>query len=232
MAIGFTGTQLTGIGHFSDIAYLAAVVLLLCLSLNATAASVTVVGLFPGKAVVVINNAPPRTISVGQKQAEDVTLISTASASAVFDIDGKRHTIDLGEHFAVPEGSAKGAASNTLTLSADSSGQFWTIGQINGKSVRFLVDTGASLIALPASAAKNMGIDYTKGQRGFSSTAGGVVPVYRVSLDAVTIGSVTLYQVDAAVLESGLDVALLGMSYLNRFEMKRDGAQMALTKRF
>ena len=88
------------------------------------------------------------------------------------------------------------------------------------------------MIALPGSAARAMGIDYSKGQRGFAATAGGVVPAYRISLDAVTIGEITLYRVEASVLEDGLDVALLGMSFLNRLEMKRDGPQMTLTKRF
>ncbi|MEQ1517011.1 MAG: TIGR02281 family clan AA aspartic protease [Usitatibacteraceae bacterium] len=213
--------------HFSGTAIaLAALSILTCTIVDA--ANVTVVGLFPGKAVVVINGASPRTISVGQKQPEDVTLISASSASAVFDIDGKRHTLDLGEHFA----AVGGGSANAVTIAADSTGQFWTIGQINGKTIRLLVDTGATSIALPASVARGMGIDYTKGQRSASSTAGGVVPVYRVALDAVTIGEMTLYRVDATVFESGLDVALLGMSFLNRFEMKRDGAQMTLTKRF
>ena len=196
------------------------------------AADVTVVGLFPGKAVVVIGGASPRTISVGQKQTGGVTLISTGSSSAVLDIDGKRHTLDLGEHFAAPVSGANGRVSNVLTLSADTGGQFWTLGQINGKTARFLVDTGATSVALPASAAQAMGIDYTKGQRGFAATAGGVVPTYRISLDAVTVGAITLYRIEATVFETGLDVALLGMSFLNRVEMKRDGAQMTLTKRF
>ena len=196
------------------------------------AADVTVVGLFPGKAVVVIDGASPRTISVGQKQPGGVILISTGSSSAVLDIDGKRHTLDLGEHFAAPVGGTNGRVSNVLTLSADTGGQFWTLGQINGKTARFLVDTGASAVALPASAAQAMGIDYTKGQRGFAATAGGVVPTYRISLDAVTVGAITLYRIEATVFETGLDVALLGMSFLNRVEMKRDGAQMTLTKRF
>jgi aspartyl protease family protein len=189
-----------------------------------------VVGLFPGKAVVIIDGAQPRTIAVGQKQAEGVTLLSTASNSAVFDIEGKRQTLDLGEHFAAP--SSGGNAGNTLKLSADTSGHFWTMGQINGRSVRFLIDTGATSVALPANAARSMGIDFTKGQRGFSKTAGGVVAIWRISLDAVTIGEMTLYGIEASVFESELDVALLGMSFLNRVEMKRDGPQMTLTKRF
>ena len=216
--------------HCSGIVVSLSSVALLVFVSSAMAANVTVVGLFPGKAVVVINGTSPRTITVGQKQPEQVTLISTASSSAVFDIEGKRHTLELGEHFAAPSGGP--GANTTLTLSADTVGQFWTVGQINGKSTRFLIDTGATSIALPASVARNMGIDYTKGQRGFASTAGGVVPAYRVSLDAVTVGEITLYRVEASIFEGGLDVALLGMSFLNRLEMKRDGAQMVLTKRF
>ena len=207
-----------------------AVALVFLSSGSAMAVDVKVVGLFPGKAVVVINGAQPRTIAVGQKQAEGVTLLSTTSNNAMFDIEGKRLTLDLGEHFATP--SSSGNAGNTLKLSADTQGHFWTLGQINGRSVRFLIDTGATSIALPATAARNMGIDFAKGQRGFSKTAGGDVPVWRISLDAVTIGEMTLYGIDANVFESGLDVALLGMSFLNRLEMRRDGSQMTLTKRF
>ena len=230
MATGFTSVDYAGMQHCKGIKRALGFALLLAPSAAAIATDVTVVGLFPGKAVVVINGAQPRTIAVGQKQAEGVTLLSTASNNALFDIEGKRTTLDLGEHFAAPGSS--GNAGNILKLSADTVGHFWTMGQINGRSVRFLIDTGATSVALPASAARNMGIDFTKGQRGFSKTAGGVIPVWRVSLDAVTIGEMTLYGIEASVFESGLDVALLGMSFLNRLEMKRDGTQMTLTKKY
>ena len=230
MATGFTSVDYAGMQYCKGIVHALGFALLFASSASAKATDVTVVGLFPGKAVVVINGSQPRTISVGQKQAEGVTLLSTASNNALFYIEGKRTTLDLGEHFAAP--GSGGNAGNILKLSADTVGHFWTIGQINGRSVRFLIDTGATSVALPASSARNMGIDFTKGQRGFSKTAGGVVPVWRVSLDAVTIGEMTLYGIEANVFESGLDVALLGMSFLNRLDMKRDSTQMTLTKRF
>lgn len=230
MATGFTNVDDAGMRHCKGILRALAVASIFASSESAKAADVTVVGLFPGKAVVIINGAQPRTIAVGQKQPEGVTLLNTASNNAVFDIEGKRQTLDLGEHFATP--GSGGNAGNTLKLSADTQGHFWTVGQINGRTVRFLIDTGATQVALPASAARNMGIDFTKGQRGISKTAGGDVSVWRISLDAVTIGEMTLYAIDANVFESGLDVALLGMSFLNRLEMRRDGSQMTLTKRF
>ena len=105
-------------------------------------------------------------------------------------------------------------------------------GAINGNPIRFLVDTGATSVALPASDADRLGIDYRKGRRGISNTAGGPVTVYRVSLDSVRLGGIELRTVDAVVIEQGLDIALLGMSFLNRVEMKRDGATMTLIRRF
>lgn len=188
----------------------------------------TLVGLFPGKAVVVINGQEPRTLSVGQKTIENVTLISTASETAVFDIVGKKQTLDLGQHF-MPASGKNGSA---VAISADGQGHHWTVGQVNGKTIRFLIDTGATTVSLPAGFARTAGIDYLKGQRGFVQTANGPAAAFRVKLDALTVGDITLYQIDAIVMESGLEVALLGMSFLSRTDMKRDGANLVLTKRF
>ncbi len=74
-----------------------------------------------------------------------------------------------------------------------------------------------------------MGLDYKAGQAGAVNTAAGVVPAWRVTFNTVKVGSITLNQVDGMVVESGLNVPLLGMSFLNRMEMKRDGQTMTLT---
>jgi aspartyl protease family protein len=200
-------------------------------SIEASAAtSVTVVGLFPGKAVVVINGQSPRTLSVGEKTSDGVTLVATTSDTATMEVDGKRHKLDVGQHYAAPASASKGQG---VTLGANSQGHFITLGQINGRTVQFLVDTGATSVSIPSSIAESAGIDYRKGQRGFTQTANGVAAAYKVVFDSVTVGDVTLYQVDGIVMEGkGMDVALLGMSFLNRMEMKRDGAQMTLVKRF
>jgi len=105
---------------------------------------------------------------------------------------------------------------------------------VNGAHVRFVVDTGATTVLIPGPDADRLGLDYrNKGQMGHISTANGTATAYRVVLDSVTIGGITAYNVEAVVAEgSGLDVALLGMSFLNRTEMRRDGAYMTLTKRY
>jgi len=194
----------------------------------ALAANITVVGLFPGKALVVINNAAPRTLSVGQTSPEGVKLVATDTKSATLEFEGRKQVLEIGEHFAT---SAPGSIPS-VTLAADTRGHFVTMGSINGGSMRFLVDTGATVVSIPGRDAARLGIDYRKGQPGMAQTAAGPTPVWRVKLDTVTIGDVTINQVDGIVMENGLDIALLGMSFLNRTEMKREGQMMTLTKRF
>lgn len=202
----------------------------LVVALPAGATEVNVIGLFPGKAVVVIDRGAPRTLSAGQRTAEGVLLIASDSRSATLEIDGKREIRELGQH---AESAALTGALQSVTLAADGNGHFTAEGQVNGARVRFLVDTGATLVTLSASEAQRLGIDYKRGQQLVSQTANGQVLVYRVRLDSVAVGALTLTAVDAVVHESaGLDVSLLGMSFLNRTEMRREGGSLTLTKRY
>src|SRR6266571_5318804 len=193
-------------------------------------AEVSVIGLFPGKAVVVIDGGAPRVLSVGQKPVEGVSLISTDRESATLLIDGEKRTLRIGQH---QSGPAPASSSQSATLTADARGHFVVDGQINGGAVRFLVDTGATSISLSSADASRLGIDYRKGQPGLMGTANGTVAAYRVKLDTVRIGDIVVNNVDAAVLEGNqMPFALLGMSFLNRMEMKRDGQTMMLIRRF
>lgn len=198
-------------------------------TLSASATDVNVIGLFPGKAVVVINRGAPRTLSVGDS-VEGVKLLSSDSARAVLEIDGKRETLGMGQHF---ESAALTGARQSVTLAPDSRGHYLADGQVNGMHVRFLVDTGATLVSLPAREASRLGIDYRRGQRGVSQTANGTAVVWRVMLDSVTLGDITILNVEGVVHEAaGLEVALLGMSFLARTEMRREGANLTLVKRY
>ena len=88
------------------------------------------------------------------------------------------------------------------------------------------------MVALPAHEAKRLGIDYKSGQMMHLRTANGMAIGYMVKLDRVKVGDITLYQVTGVVQESGLPVTLLGMSFLNRTKMSRDGDTMVLEKRY
>lgn len=202
--------------------------LLLCLAaLPAAAADVSFVGAIGDKAaILVIDGGAPRTVKVGQKLGP-VTVLSVERERAVVEIEGQRRTLLRGQHY--QSGSSD---RQSTVLAADGRGHFIAEGSINGKLVRFVVDTGATVVALPASEAVRLGIDYRKGLRGSTKTAGGMVPVYRLTFDTVKVGDIELQAVEGLVIEQGLDIALLGMSFLSRVEMKNEGQTMTLIRRF
>jgi len=195
----------------------------------AQATDVNVIGLFPGKAVVTINRGAPRTLSVGEKTAEGVVLISSDHTSAVIEVDGKREKLEMGQHF---ETAAQTGSRQSVSVAQDGSGHFLAEGMVNGAHIRFMIDTGATLVSIPVSEAARLGIDYQKGQPGYSILADGRrVASYRVTLDSVTIGDLTLLNVEGSVSQ-GSGIPLLGMSFLNRTEMRQEGQNMTLTKRY
>jgi aspartyl protease family protein len=182
--------------------------------------------------LVEIDRGNPRMMVEGQK-IDDVRLISADSKGAVIEIGNKRHNILLGQ--STSNGSAKSSSSGagSIVLTADNRGHYYTTGSINGAATRFVVDTGATSVALSSDEAQRLGLDYKKGRRGMSSTANGVAPMYVMKADKVSIGDITLHQVEVSVIEgAGLPITLLGMSFLNRLEIKQDGGQMTLTKRY
>ncbi|MDT3707589.1 MAG: TIGR02281 family clan AA aspartic protease [Thiobacillus sp.] len=195
---------------------------------TAWATSVSVVGLFKNKAIVSIDGGKPHTLSVGQT-VQGVKLIGADSSSARFDVDGKRRTLGMGQSFA---GGQMAAARQSVSLTADARGHFSANGSLNGYPMSFLVDTGATAIAISAADARRIGIDYTEGQAVNVGTAAGVVQAWRVKLSTVKVGGITVHQVDGMVMETGLNMPLLGMSFLNRMEMRRDGQTMTLTQRY
>lgn len=180
--------------------------------------------------MLVIGGGKPRIVPVGTKTAEGVRLLSLEDGAAMIELDGRRQRIVLGQHSMAGDGDGDAAA--VISLTADSAGHFTTMGSVNGVPVRFLVDTGATLIALGASDAARANIDYRQGQPGITMTANGTARVWRVTLNSVRVGGVTLHQVNAVVTEHDQPIALLGMSFLNRMEMKRDGVTMTLKKRY
>ena len=207
------------------------VLLCLCALFSASlqAADVGLAGVFPGKALLTINGGAPRTVAVGVKTDEGVKVLSIDGESATIEIDGKKRVLRVGQNVAV-QASGKGPA--TAVLTADGQGHFLTTGSINGTTVRFLVDTGASMVSLGAGDARRLGIDARKGERGISNTANGQVVVSRVKLDSVRVGEIVMNNVDALVHQQDMPFALLGMSFLNRMEMQRDGDTMTLKKRY
>jgi aspartyl protease family protein len=203
---------------------------LLVLSGGAWATDVQVIGLGEDMAVLVIDSGKPRTLRGGQSSPEGVKLISADSQQAVVEVNGKRQTLTLGRTISA---ASVAVDAPSVMLMADGRGHFIANGQLNGAPIKLMVDTGASLVVLSSVDAKRLGISYLQGEKSLANTASGLAPFYRINLHTVRIGGITVHQVDAGVMEGNFpQMPLLGMSFLNRVEMHRDGPRMTLTKKF
>jgi aspartyl protease family protein len=191
---------------------------------------VNIVGLFSDKAVIIINDGKPRTLSVGQT-VDGVKLIAADSRSATLLIEGKIRKLSMGQAASV--GDASASSKQSVTLYANAQGHFVSECKINGASLKFLIDTGATTVALNSGDAKFANIDYKKGEPVLVNTANGIVTAYRVTIANLKIGNIILSQVDASVLEGGSpSVVLMGMSALRRMEITHQGIAMTLTKKY
>ncbi|HEY4066797.1 MAG TPA: retropepsin-like aspartic protease [Burkholderiaceae bacterium] len=196
----------------------------------AFAQSVSMSGSLGSKALLVIDGAP-RTVASGETVL-GVKLVSVSGSDAVVEVKGKRVTLAMGGAQVNLGGVPSEGGGSKIVLSAGSGGHFFTTGTINGHSVRFVVDTGATLVSMGADQARELGVDYTKGQRGIAGTANGQMVAYKVKLASVRVGDVQLYDVDGLVSQQPMEVILLGNSFLSRFQMARDNDTMTLTKRY
>jgi aspartyl protease family protein len=203
--------------------------LALCLvSGGAAAQEVGLAGVMGSKAMLMIDGGEPQAVAIGQSLA-GVKVISVQGDQAVVEIGGRKRPLRVGQHAI---GAAPADGSGTIVMTADNQGHFYATGSVNGAAVRFLVDTGATMVSLGASDARRIGLDFNRGQKGMTQTANGQTMVSKVKLDTVRIGDVTLHNVDALIHQTEMPMALLGMSFLNRMEMQRDGSTMTLRKRF
>jgi aspartyl protease family protein len=191
--------------------------------------SVVVVGLFRNQAVVEINHEQ-RLLKVGKTSPEGVTLISANSKKAVLEIDGVKRTYQLGEHISSSFSSTTAQAEVNLW---PTNGMYLTAGIVNGYTVDFVVDTGATAIALNAATATRVGLDYLEAKKILIKTASGTEIGYEVTLDSVQIGDIKLSNVTAMVIDGEEPQrALLGMTFLNQLEMVRTDKKMNLKKKY
>jgi aspartyl protease family protein len=203
-------------------------VVLAAMALPALAQTITFNGAMGQTHAVLVIEGQARTVAVGAS-AGGVKLLSVNDTQAVVEVQGTRRTLPLGA------GPVKTPASTTsatsVVLTAGSGGHFRAIGQINGKSLPLLVDTGASVVAMSAAQADSIGLDWRNGQAGLARTANGTVSARVVTLNSVRLGDVTVPNVQAMVMPMPMEHVLLGNSFLSHFQMRRDNDVMRLEKR-
>lgn len=199
------------------------------LAAAAGAQSVSMGGSLGSRALLVIDGKP-RQVAIGETVA-GVKLLAVSTNDALVEVNGKRVALQLGGSPANLGGVASAGTGDRIVLTSSSGGHFVTSGTVNGSAARFVVDTGATTVTMGASDAERLGIDYKKGQLGISHTANGMVRAYGVTLASVRIGDVQVYNVEATVLPTAMPFMLLGNSYLDRFQMRRENDTLTLEKK-
>jgi aspartyl protease family protein len=207
-----------------------ALLLILACSLPACAADVALIGVIGDRAAVIaIDGGEPKTIKLGQTWS-GIRVVAVEKTSVTIEIDGKQRVLQLGQHY---RGAPANDGRQSVTLAADPRGHFFADAMVNDQMLRLMVDTGASVIVLSAADAARTGVDWSKARSATIQTVNGPTTGYFVKLEKVRVGGIELRNIDGVVVEQGLgQFGLLGMSFLNRLEMRRDGEKMELIRRF
>lgn len=192
---------------------------------------IQVVGLFAGKAAIRVDGKQ-RVLRIGQTSPEGVKLIGADTRKAVLEINGE--VVELGLNRTIGGAYRKPETGEEVRIYRNPHGMFTTVGSINGLTVNFLVDTGASQVAMNAIQARRLGLDYrVEGDRGSVSTASGYARAFRVKLDSVKVGAIELRNVEALVLDGAHPTeVLLGMSFLGRVNMANTERALVLKKKY
>lgn len=195
----------------------------------AWAQSVALAGRMGERALLVVNGQP-HTVGVGGTVA-GVRLVRWAGDDAEVEHGGARSVLRVGGTPAQLGATRPAPAAREIVMTAGSGGHFAPAGAINGKAVRFIVDTGATLVAMGRDEAQRLGVDLSSARSGVSQTANGPVAVQIVTLNRVRVGEVEVSNVGAVVMPQALPYVLLGNSFLSRFQMRRDNDVMRLELR-
>ena len=194
------------------------------------AASVVLAGRMGERALLMIDGQP-QMLAVGQAAA-GVRLLRWQGDEALVERDGRSTLLRVGGSPAQLSGGAPAVAQGReIVITAGPGGHFIASGAINGKPVQFMVDTGATLLAMSQGDAQRLGLDLRNARRGVTLTANGTVPVQQLSLTRVRVGSIEISNVDAVVLPAAMPHVLLGNSFLGRFQMRRENDVMRLELR-
>ncbi len=187
--------------------------------------------LLGSKAVININGQRA-VLTVGERKPSGLHLLSLKDGVATVEFDGRKYRLRLGKgpistRYVQPK-------LEIVTIAPDPRGMYYTPGAINGHPVQFLVDTGATTVAMNAVEARRLGVDYLlRGQPVAVDTASGRSQAWFVELNEVSVGGIKVHNIGAVVLEGGFpQQILLGMSFLGQLQMQRNGLLLELRQKY
>ncbi|WP_394560587.1 TIGR02281 family clan AA aspartic protease [Aquipseudomonas alcaligenes] len=193
---------------------------------------VQVVGLFPGAAVLLVDGQR-KLVRNGQTGPGGVKVISADSKGALLEVDGVQRSYGMSREYN-QAGASAGAQKAQLSISRGAGNHYWVAGSVDGHPVQFLVDTGATSVAMNEGQARRLGIDYrVVGMPMVASTAGGNIRGWRIKLDSVKVGGLEVLGVEGVVLEGDSPTeVLLGMSFLSRVRWREENGVLQLESKF
>lgn len=203
--------------------------LLCALAAAAQAESVAFSGMLGDKALLVINGQA-HGVAVGAT-VEGVKLVRIDGTVAQIESGGKTQTLRLGGTAVVAGDTGGGGGGSRIVLPVGAGGHYTGMGSINGHPVQFLVDTGATAVSMGVDEAVRLGLDANDSTSAVTMTANGAVSVRRLTLARVTVGDVTVYNVEAVVGPQSMPFVLLGNSFLSHFQMRSDSSTLVLEKK-
>ncbi len=189
---------------------------------------IEVLALFPGRALLRIDGEQV-VLRAGERSDHGVVLVSADNTGAVVSWGGRQRELALSRQSG---GMQVEAAPQEIRVSPNRLGQYYVPGQINGQPVSFMVDTGASMVAISQRQAQQLGLPYRQGELGSVVTAQGQTQAYYFYLESVEVGGMRAEYVQAAVIEGDYPVdILLGMSFLSQVRLEHDGSILLLQER-
>jgi len=182
-----------------------------------------------GKKVIVTIDGVQHTLGERDSSPQGLVLVEVRHKLATFEWNGQRFELTPSSRISTQFEAKKVEA---ITIRRDASLHYLISGQVNGRSTPFVVDTGATLIALSDDQANRLGLNWKTNPSGRVETAGGITKAYSVMLEKVSIGGLDIYHVEAVVIPKQATPALLGMSFLRHFEMSESDNVLTLKKKY
>ena len=194
-----------------------------------SADSVVVRGLFQGAALIEINGLR-KLVREGQAHPSGARLLSASAREAVVEWQGERHTLTLNRSVGA---NYRDQAGEPVVLHRNRNNEYRSTIYINGRAADAVVDTGANVVALSSRDARRLGVEYLQGQPTRVATASGTSSGYRITLDKVSLGTITHRHVQAVVIDGDFPhLVLLGMTFLEHVDLEERGSVLTLTPQF
>lgn len=216
---------------FGSSSGLSAAVLLIALLAAAPAGAVgdvQVLALFEGRALVRAGGSET-LLKVGETSADGITLLAADANGARVRYKGEVHALELSRHVTA---KFQAAERQRVAINADALGQYRIRGSVNGAFVDFLVDTGASVVAMSRLHARTIGLSLDGAQQGRVQTAQGTVASHFVTLNEVVVGGIAAHNVRAAVIDADYPLEiLLGMSFLRSVALQEQDGVLTLKQK-